>query len=258
MLVDSHCHLDRLQLADQPQAMDAVLARARDAGVEQILCVATDLARWPTMMETIEPYANVSASAGIHPLSDEVTALDAEQLLAQIRHPRVVAVGETGLDYHYRPETKAAQLDAFRLHLELSAQESKPVIIHTRDARDDTLALLSEAAPLPAGGVLHCFTESWEMAEAALELGLYISFSGIITFRNAAPLREVVKKTPLDRLLVETDAPYLTPAPFRGRSNEPQYVRRVAECVAEVKQLPLDEVIRATGSNYQTLFAHAG
>ncbi|WP_210395268.1 TatD family hydrolase [Motiliproteus sediminis] len=257
MLVDSHCHLDRLQLADQPDAMDAIIARSRDAGVERILCVATDLACWPSMMDVVAPYPEVFASAGVHPLSDEIALLTADSLLEQVGHPRVVAVGETGLDYHYGADTRAAQLEAFRLHLRVANEVGKPVIVHTREAQQDTLALLREHASLKAGGVLHCFTESWEMAEQALALGLHISFSGIITFRNAAPLRDVVRQTPLDRLLVETDAPYLTPAPYRGRSNEPQYVRRVAECIAEVKQLSVDAVIDASGSNFQRLFPGA-
>jgi len=254
MLVDSHCHLDRLEQAAHASGVHTILQAAEQAGVQQILCVATDLARWPAMMALIDPYAQVCASAGIHPLSDEIQQFDSDLLEAQASHARVVAIGETGLDYHYRADTLEAQQAAFRHHLALAARLAKPVIIHTREAQQDTLRLLREASPLVAGGVLHCFTEDWAMAEAALALGLHISFSGIITFRNAAPLREVVRQVPLARLLVETDAPYLTPAPHRGRSNEPQYVRHVAECVAHVKGISFDEVAQATTENFKRLF----
>ncbi|WP_207061133.1 TatD family hydrolase [Motiliproteus sp. SC1-56] len=255
MLVDSHCHLDRLDLSPYDGALEPVIENAREAGVERMLCVGTDLSRWATMMALIAPYESVSASAGVHPMSKEVATLDVEGLERAVADPRVVAVGETGLDYHYTPDTANAQRAAFRTHLELAARYRKPVIIHTRNAQEDTLALLRDPGHGGAGGVLHCFTESWEMARQALDLGYHISFSGIITFRNAASLREVVKQVPLDRMLVETDAPYLTPVPFRGRSNEPCYTRQVAECVADVKGLSYDEVAEATTRNFDQLFA---
>lgn len=255
MLIDSHCHLDRLDLSAHPQGIAAVLDAAHQAGVAQLISVATDLGRWQAMMELIEPFPQVLATAGVHPLSKEIATYDPLHLVQQAQHERVVAIGETGLDYHYCAETVHAQQAAFRQHLQLAAELKKPVVIHTREAQQDTLRLLREAPSLSAGGVLHCFTEDWPMAEAALELGLHLSFSGIISFRNAAPLREVVRQVPLGRILIETDAPYLTPAPYRGRSNEPCYVRRVAECVAEIKGLSLEQVAEATTANCRKLFA---
>src|SRR5690606_14761809 len=166
----------------------------------------------------------------------------------------VVAIGETGLDYYYSQDRKAAQQESFRVHLQAAAQLRKPVIVHTRDAREDTLALIREAGDSEVGGVLHCFTESWEMARAALDLNYCISFSGIITFKNAEELREVVRRVPLDRLLVETDSPYLAPVPYRGKKNEPKYVREVAQCVADLKGLPLEELARITTANFDGLF----
>jgi len=254
MLVDSHCHLDRLDVAADPHGFARVLASAIEAQVTQILCVATDLARWPAMLALIEPHPQLWATAGVHPLSEEIASLDLVRLRQQASHPRVVAIGETGLDYHHSADTIDAQRIAFARHLALAAELHKPVVIHTREAQQDTLQLLRDAPSLAAGGVLHCFTEDWAMARAALDLGLHISFSGIITFRNAAPLREVVRQVPLERLLVETDAPYLTPAPYRGRCNEPRYVRRVAECVAELKGITLAEVAETTTANCRRLF----
>ncbi len=253
MLIDSHCHLDRLDLSPYAGQLQAVIDRATEQGVTRLLCVGTDMARWASMLALIEPYPQVQVSVGVHPLSEEIEQFQLASLLEVAGHPRLVAIGETGLDYHYGLESAVAQQRCFALHLQAAQQLNKPVIIHTRAAQEDTLRILSQELP-SAGGVLHCFTESWEMAEQALELGMYISFSGIITFRNAAPLREVVSRVPLERILVETDAPYLTPVPHRGRPNEPCYVRDVAAAVAQIKGLSLEQVAETTSANVERLF----
>lgn len=257
MLIDSHCHLDRLDLTPYDGSLDPVLSKAKDAGVEHILCVATDRQRYDAMLALVSAYPQVSASVGIHPLSDEIADFSAQWLEQEAGNPSIVAVGETGLDYHYDPQSADVQQRAFQLHLEVAAKVGKPAIVHTREAREDTLALIRRYADIDVGGVLHCFTEDWSMAEQLLDLNYHISFSGIITFRNAAPLREVVRRTPLEKILLETDAPYLTPAPYRGRSNEPCYVRQVAECVAEVKGISVEEVAEVTSANFRRLFSLA-
>lgn len=256
MLIDSHCHLDRLDLSPYAGQLQPVIDRARQQGVTRILCVGTDMARCNAMLALIEPFPQVQASVGVHPLSDEIEQIDAAALVAAAAHPRVIAIGETGLDYHYGQDSSAAQQRSFELHLEIAQQLHKPVIVHTRAAQEDTLRILRQGLA-PAGGILHCFTETWEMAEQALELGMYLSFSGIITFGNAASLREVVRRAPLERILVETDAPYLTPVPHRGHSNEPCYVREVAEAVAQIKGLSLEQVATATRDNFERLFGVA-
>lgn len=254
MLIDSHCHLDRLKLDPYNGQLRPVIEKAQQRGVERFLCVGTDLARWNSMVALVDSYPQVLLSVGVHPLSDEIAGFQPAALTSIADHPKLVAIGETGLDYHYAPDSAEAQQRAFAQHLEVAGQRNKPVIVHTRAAQQDTLRILKDGLS-DAGGVLHCFTESWEMAEKALELGMYISFSGIITFNNAADLREVVRRVPLDRLLVETDAPYLTPAPHRGRPNEPCYVREVAEAVAKIKGLELAEVAQVTSDNFNRLFA---
>ena len=214
MLVDSHCHLDRLDLAAHGGSLDAALDAARARGVGQFLCIGVSADNAQAVKALAERYADVHCSVGVHPLDLEPGSAPAlDWLLGELAHPRVVAIGETGLDYHYEPEAAELQQEAFRLHLEAARITAKPVIVHTREARADTLALLREAA-LPQAGVLHCFTEDWEMARSALDLGFYISLSGIVTFRNADALREVARQVPADRLLVETDSPYLARFPI--------------------------------------------
>lgn len=254
MLIDSHCHLDRLDLAAHDGSLDAALEAARARGVSQFLCIGVSAGNAAAVKGLAERYDDVHCSVGVHPLDlqpGESLALD--WLLGELAHPRVVAIGETGLDYHYEPEAAALQQQAFRLHLEAARLTGKPVIVHTREACADTLALLREAA-LPQAGVLHCFTEDWEMARAALDLGFYISLSGIVTFRNADALREVARQVPADRLLVETDSPYLAPVPHRGKPNLPQYVREVAEFLAELRGVAFEEFARQTSDNFLRLF----
>lgn len=254
MLVDSHCHLDRLDLAAHDGSLDAALAAARARGVQHFLCIGVSADNAGAVKSLAERYADVDCSVGVHPLDleqGEAPALD--WLLGELNHPHVVAIGETGLDYHYEPEAAELQQQSFRLHLEAAKITGKPVIVHTREARADTLALLREAA-LPQAGVLHCFTEDWEMAKAALDIGFYISLSGIVTFRNADALREVARKVPAERLLVETDAPYLAPIPHRGKPNLPQYVREVAEFLAMVRGERFEDLAAQTTANFKRLF----
>ncbi|MBQ1559283.1 TatD family deoxyribonuclease [Pseudomonas sp. o96-267] len=258
MLIDSHCHLDRLDLAAHGGSLDAALDAARAAGVGHFLCIGVSADNAATVKGLAERYADVDCSVGVHPLDLEPGAEPAlDWLLGELAHPKVVAIGETGLDYHYEPESAALQQASFRLHLEAARITGKPVIVHTREARADTLALLREAA-LPQAGVLHCFTEDWEMARAALDIGFYISLSGIVTFRNAEALRDVARQVPADRLLVETDSPYLAPVPHRGKPNLPQYVREVAEYLAVLRGVSYEVLAEQTSSNFKRLFPLAG
>jgi TatD DNase family protein len=258
VLIDSHCHLDRLDLAAHGGSLDAALDAARAAGVGHFLCIGVSADNAATVKGLAERYADVDCSVGVHPLDLEPGAEPAlDWLLGELEHPKVVAIGETGLDYHYEPESAALQQASFRLHLEAARITGKPVIVHTREARADTLALLREAA-LPQAGVLHCFTEDWEMAKAALDIGFYISLSGIVTFRNAEALRDVARQVPADRLLVETDSPYLAPVPHRGKPNLPQYVREVAEYLAVLRGVSYESLAEQTSSNFKRLFPLAG
>ncbi|MGF6591276.1 TatD family hydrolase [Pseudomonas sp. 2835] len=254
MLVDSHCHLDRLDLTAHQGSLDAALDAARARGVGHFLCIGISADNAQAVKDLSERYSDVDCSVGIHPLDltpDGAPPLD--WLLKELEHPHVVAIGETGLDYHYEPEAAQVQQDSFRLHLEAAKVTGKPVIIHTRAARADTLALLREA-DLKQAGVLHCFTEDWDMAKAALDLGYYISLSGIVTFRNADALRDVARQVPADRLLVETDSPYLAPIPYRGKANLPEYVREVAEFVAMVRGESYEQLAAQTTTNFKRLF----
>lgn len=254
MLVDSHCHLDRLDLAVHGGSLDAALDAARQRGVGHFLCIGVSVDNTAAVKALAQRYADVDCSVGVHPLDLQPGAGPAlDWLLAELQDPHVVAIGETGLDYHYEPEAASVQQESFRLHLEAAHHCGKPVIVHTRAARADTLSLLREAA-LPQAGVLHCFTEDWEMAKAALDLGFYISLSGIVTFRNAEALRDVARRVPADRLLVETDAPYLAPVPHRGKPNLPQYVREVAEFIAELRGIGFESFAEQTTSNFRRLF----
>jgi TatD DNase family protein len=257
MLVDSHCHLDRLKLEKIASGtLDTVIQEALDNGVAKMLCVGIDMQNAQAVKTIAETYPNVYASVGVHPL-DVKEMITAEELIAAADHPRVVAIGETGLDYYYSQDSKAVQHESLVMHLQVAKQLKQPVIIHTRDAREDTIAILKEYACREYVGVLHCFTESWEMAKAALDLGFYISFSGIVTFKNATEIQEVAKKMPLDRILVETDSPYLAPTPHRGKPNFPKYTREVAEFVAQLKQVSYEELAQQTTDNFHRLFYKA-
>jgi TatD DNase family protein len=256
VLVDSHCHLDRLELDKLAMDLPAVLAAAKAQQVEHMLCVSVSLAEFPAMAALVAPYPQISVSCGEHPLH-QTDVLDAELLLKLAAQPAVVAVGETGLDYFYSPDSKITQQEAFIAHIAVANQLQKPLIVHTRDAKADTLAILRQHQAERCGGVLHCFTEDWPTAKAALDLGFYISFSGIMTFRNADALRDVVRQVPLDRLLIETDSPYLAPVPFRGKTNQPAYVSAVAAAVAELRGLSVAELASVTTDNFYRLFKTA-
>ena len=253
MLVDSHCHLDKLDYDNLHASVEDVLNKAKAQGVEHFLSVGVTLNSFPAMLELIKPYAEVSASCGVHPL-DIDSEFDAERLREYASDDRVVAIGETGLDYHYQPELAEQQQAIFREHVKLAVELNKPVIIHTRQAREDTLRILREEGAERCGGVIHCFTEDWDFAQAAMDLGFYISISGIVTFNKATELKDVVRRLPLDRILIETDSPYLAPVPFRGKENQPAYVKEVAKYIGLLKGISEEEVAQKTTDNFTNLF----
>ncbi len=253
MLIDSHCHLDRLDLSLYDGKLSNVLDYAKANNVQEMLCVSIDLATFPAMLDTIKPFNFIHASCGQHPLHQN-HQLDGDLLRQLAADDRVVAIGETGLDNFYAPETHDIQRDSFIEHVAVATELNKPLIIHTRDARDETIKILQDGQAHKVGGVLHCFTETLAMAEQAIDMGFYISISGIVTFNNAAKLREVVKALPLERLLVETDSPYLAPAPHRGKENQPAFVHDVAKYIAELKQVSLAHLSEVTTNNFRQLF----
>jgi len=255
VFVDSHCHLDKINLEPFNGKLSGVIDAARAAKVQHMLCIGVTLDDFPSMREQVAEFPDVSISCGVHPLYVAKHPLNREQLAQWAALPEVVAIGETGLDYYYDPESRPVQQESFQYHIELANELDKPLIIHTRDAREDTIAMLREGQAERCGGVLHCFTESLEMAQQAIEhLDFYISISGIASFRNATELRDVVKALPLERLLIETDSPWLAPVPHRGKENQPAYVSEVAKCVADVKGLTLAEVAETTSENFYNLF----
>ena len=254
VLVDSHCHLDRLAFDVIEGGLAGALTEAKRRGVEHFLCVAINLDAYPAMRELVDPFPEVSVSVGVHPTDGDGSLTDPQELARLGQDPRVVAIGETGLDYHYGGDNTGPQQLQFRTHVQAARLVGKPLIVHTRDARADTIGILRGEGADEVGGVMHCFTEDWDTARQALDLGFYISFSGIVTFRNADALREVARRVPADRLLVETDSPYLAPVPKRGRSNQPAYVRYVAEAVAELRGEPFPELAQTTTENYFRLF----
>ena len=255
MLVDSHCHLDFPELnADLP----GVLERMAGNAVTHALTISTTLKTFPAVRAVVEGRGNLWCSAGVHP-DERVDAREAsvEELVALADDPKVVAIGETGLDY-FRVEGETEwQRERFRIHIRAARAIGKPLVIHTRSAAEDTLRLMREEGAAEVGGVMHCFTESWGVAEAAMALGFHISFSGIVTFKNALALKEVARRVPLERMLVETDSPYLAPVPHRGQSNQPAFVKHVAEEIARLRGISLEEVARATTGNFFRLFRHA-
>ena len=253
MLVDTHCHLDKLNYNDLHTSVADVLEKAKLRGVEQFLTVGVTLDAFPNMMEMIKDHPEVHASCGIHPL-DVDSEFDLSIFRQYAANERVIAIGETGLDYFYQPESAPRQRDLFEQQVEVAVEYNKPLIIHTRQAREDTLAILKNGQADKCGGVIHCFTEDWAFAEAAMELGFYISISGIVTFNKATELKDVVRRLPLERLLVETDSPYLAPVPYRGKENQPAYVREVAEYIGLLQGKSFEEVAQVTTNNYNKLF----
>lgn len=257
MLIDSHCHLDRLDLSKAENGLDDVIAQAAELGVDKMLCVSIDMENVHEVKRLASVYDNVYASVGTHPTAEEVNEPTVESLLELADDPRVIAIGETGLDYFHCQGDMDWQHDRFRVHIEASKQTGKPLIIHTRDAKEDTIRIMREEGAEQARGVMHCFVEDMDTAQKAMEMGFYISFSGIVTFKSAKELHEVAKQVPLDRLLVETDSPYLTPVPYRGKPNFPGYTRYVAEFIAELRGNSLDEIAEASSRNFFELFTHA-
>ena len=252
MFIDSHCHID---FPDFSEGVMPLLENMRAAQVDAALCVSVNLENFPRVLAVAETHPNLYASVGVHPDHDAGREPDVDELVALARHPRVVAIGETGLDYYRMArEDVDWQRARFRTHIRAARQAGKPLIIHTRNAAADTLAIMAEEGAQAAGGVMHCFTESWEVAEAALAMGFYISFSGIVTFKSAKDLKDVARHVPLERMLIETDSPYLAPMPHRGKRNEPAYVRHVAEEIANLRGIPLQQVAVATSRNFSDLF----
>lgn len=252
-LVDSHCHLDRLDLTPYDGRLEGALTHAAELGVTHLLCVCIDLENFPAVLDIAQHYPQVYASVGVHPNEDE-QEVTAETLADLAKHPKVIAIGETGLDYFRSEGDLEWQRDRFRNHIQAAKSTGKPLIIHSRDARQDTLRIMEEQGADQVGGVMHCFVDDWETARKAIEMGFYISFSGIVTFKSATELKEVAKKVPADRLLVETDSPYLAPVPFRGKSNEPAFVRYVAEHLAELRGTSLETIAAQTTENFFRLF----
>ena len=251
MLVDSHCHLDFPDLASD---LPGILERMRTAGVGCAVCVSVNLEDFPRVLALSERHPELYATVGVHPEYTDAEEPTKARLLELAAHPKVIAIGETGLDYYWQKDRPEWQRQRFRTHIRAARDCGKPLVVHMRDAADDTLGILAEEGASAVGGIMHCFTESWDVARRALDLGFLISFSGIVTFRNATAIHEVARMAPLDRILVETDAPYLAPVPYRGKRNEPSYVRHVAESVASLRGISTEEVVSATTSNFYRLF----
>lgn len=257
LLVDSHCHLDRLDLTPFDGKLEGALENARAHGVGHMLCVCIDLEHFNDVLEPASTHNNIFASVGVHPNERDGEEPDIERLVALADDPNVVAIGETGLDYFRTEEKMDWQQQRFRNHIAAAKQTGKPLIIHMRDATEDTLRIMREESAGEAGGVMHCFAEDWDAAKKAMDLGFYISFSGIVTFKNATELKEVAKKMPADLMLVETDSPYLAPTPYRGKSNQPAYVKYVAEHIAELRGELVEQVTETTTENFFRLFSTA-
>lgn len=255
MFIDSHCHLNLL--SKEEGGLDAVIAQAQDAQIEHILCISIDKESCKEVLDIAENYPNITASVGIHPNVEQQENFTVDELVSLAQHEKVIAIGETGLDYFRSEGDLEWQRDRFRVHIDAAKQLKKPLIIHTREARDDTMTILEKEDAEQAGGIIHCFTENWETAKRALDIGFYISLSGIVTFKNALELQEVAKKLPLDRILIETDAPYLAPIPHRGKTNKPAYVKHVAEFVAQLRGDTVENIARQTSENFKRLFPSA-
>ena len=251
MYIDSHCHLDFPELADK---VPEILEMMQVGQVTHALCVAVNLEDFPKVLALAEAHDNLFASVGVHPDYSDVREPTVDQLVTLANHPKIVAIGETGLDYYRLKGDLEWQRQRFRTHIRAALESRKPLIIHTRAAADDTLRLMREEGASGAGGVMHCFTESWEVAEAALALGFYISFSGIVTFKSASALKEVAKKVPLERLLIETDSPYLAPVPHRGKINNPSFVPHVAREIARIRDCDIEVISRYSIENFSHLF----
>lgn len=255
MLVDSHCHLD---FPDLVKNLPEVLRRMTENRVEAAVCIGVNLEDFPQVLALAEQHQNLYATVGVHPEYTDVEEPSEERLVSLASHPKVIAIGETGLDYYWQKDKPEWQRERFRTHIKAALRSNKPLVVHTRDSAPDTLRVLKEEGAEQVGGVMHCFTEDWSIAQQALDLGFYISFSGIVTFKNATIVKEVAQKCPLDRILVETDSPYLAPTPYRGKPNQPAYVLHVAEEIARLRSLSLEAIGEASTRNFYRLFKNAG
>ena len=251
MFIDSHCHLNFPEFSER---LPDIYRHMQDNQVSHALCISVDLDSFPEVLAIAESRDNLYASVGVHPDYEDCAEPTVGKLVELASNPKVVAIGETGMDYYRTPGPLAWQQERFRVHIRAARATGKPLVIHTRAASEDTLRIMAEEKASEAGGVMHCFTESLEVAQAAMDMGFYISFSGIVTFKNAKELKEVAKAVPLDRMLIETDAPYLAPVPHRGQTNEPAFVKHVAEEIALLKEVSLEEVGEITSWNFRQLF----
>ncbi len=254
MLVDSHCHVDLPELAGN---LNQILDSMQQADVGCAVCIGVTLEDFPRILSMAEACPQIFATVGVHPENTGVQEPSVDDLVKLAEHPRVIGIGETGLDYYWHKDAPEWQRERFRTHIRAARAAGKPLVVHNREATADTLRVLAEENAGDSGGVLHCFTESWDVAQAALDLGFYISISGIVTFKNAQLVKDVARRVPLDRLLVETDAPYLAPVPFRGKINQPAYVRKVAEEIARLREVPYETIAKATTDNFFRLFRAA-
>ena len=251
MYVDSHCHLDFPELAAElPQLLSAM----RENAVTHALCISVDLPAWPQVVALAHEHPNLYATVGVHPDYTDTPEPTVADLVARSRTEKVVAIGETGLDYYRQQGDLEWQRERFRQHIRAARETGKPLVIHMRSSAADTLAIMREERADEAGGVMHCFTETWDVAQGALDLGFHISFSGIVTFRNAVALKDVARRVPLDRMLLETDSPYLAPMPHRGKRNQPAWVRYVGEEIARLRDVSAETIARATTANFFRLF----
>jgi TatD DNase family protein len=254
MFIDSHCHLDRIDLAPYQDDFACFMEEAKKNQIDHMLCIAIDLESYPSMVDLVKDYDSISLSVGVHPNVDEGKEPSVEELIELGQYSKVIAIGETGLDYFRSEGDLDWQHQRFKNHIHAAKALKKPLIIHTREAGQDSLDVLKSEGADEVGGIIHCFTEDWAYAKRALDLGFYISFSGIVTFKNAVSIKDVAKKVPADRFLIETDSPYLAPVPYRGKPNYPTYVRYVAEHIAELRETTVDDIALLSTHNFNTLF----
>ncbi|MGZ8226964.1 MAG: TatD family hydrolase [Methylococcaceae bacterium] len=254
MFIDSHCHLDRIDLKPYQNDFACFMREAEACQIDRMLCIAIDMESYPAMLALVTDYLQIFVSVGVHPNVQDGEDPSIEKLISLASSDKVIAMGETGLDYFRSEGDLNWQQQRFRNHIRAAKTLGKPLIIHTREAQQDTLRILAEEGASETGGIIHCFTEDWAFAQGALDLNFYISFSGIVTFNNAKTIKEVAKKVPADRFLIETDSPYLAPAPFRGRPNYPTYVRYVAEHLAELRGTSIDQIAELSTNNFNSLF----
>jgi TatD DNase family protein len=251
MFVDSHCHIDFPEFADES---DALVERMRAANVTHAMCISVTYPDWPRVVALADRYTNIYATAGVHPDYEDIEEPTVASLLERAAHPKVQAIGETGLDYYRLQGDLEWQRQRFRTHIRAARECNKPLVIHTRSASEDTLKIMREEKAHEAGGVMHCFTETWDVASAAMDMGFYISFSGIVSFKSAVELQAVARQVPLERMLIETDSPYLAPVPYRGKRNEPSFVPQVAAAIAKLRETDVAEIGHATSRNFFKLF----